>query len=103
MIKDILTYVSSHRLQLTLFIVVGLTTFCINFGLFHVFYAMARLDYKLAASIAYIITIICHFLLHRTFTFQAVDQTVVDGVWKYLLMLGLSYTTMLFVMWFIVD
>ncbi len=103
MIKYTLNFLNSHKLQLTIFVIVGLVTFCINFGSFHVFYAIAHLDYKLAASIAYIITVITHFLLHRTFTFGAADQKMVHSLWKYLFMLGLNYTILLIVMWFFVD
>jgi len=103
MVKNILNFLNSHKLQLTIFIIVGVVTFCINLGSFHIFYAIAQLDYKLAASIAYVITVICHFLMHRTFTFAAADQKVVHGLWKYLFMLGLNYTTLLIVMWFFVD
>jgi len=103
MIKHTLTFLKSHKLQLIIFVAVGLISFAINLGSFHVFYAMAQLDYKLAASIAYVITLICHFLLHRTFTFRAVDQKVAHSAWKYLLMLGLNYTSLLVVMWFFVD
>ena len=103
MIKHTLKFLNSHKLQLTLFIVVGLLTFGINFGSFHFFYAIAQLDYKLAASIAYVIALVCHFGLHRTFTFRAAEQKVASSMWKYLIMLGLNYTILFIVMWFCVD
>lgn len=103
MIQYTLAFFNSHKLQLIIFAVVGLLTFGINFGSFHFFYAIAQLDYKLAASIAYVIALICHFLLHRTFTFRAAEQKVANSMWKYLLMLGLNYTVLFIVMWFCVD
>lgn len=103
MIKYTLNFFKTHQLQLMIFIIIGVVTFCINMGSFHIFYALAHLDYKLAVSIAYILTFISHFLLHRTFTFSAADQKMVHGAWKYVFMLGINYTSLLIVMWFVVD
>ncbi len=103
MIKYTLTFLKSHKIQLTKFVAVGLISFCVYFSFFHLCYGVARIDYKLAASLAYIITVISHFLLHRAFTFGARAQKMVHGIWKYLLMLAFNYLTMLTVMWIFVD
>ncbi len=89
-------------LQLIKFIIVGLTTFGIYFFSFHLFYGLIRFDYRIAVSIAYIITVICHFLLHRTFTYRATEQELIHNLWKYLLMLAINYAITLTAMWFVV-
>jgi putative flippase GtrA len=98
-----LRYVLTHRVQLAKFIFVGLVTFGINFSSFHLFYAVIALDYKAAVSIAFVITVVSHFLLHRAFTFEATDQALVHHTWKYFVMLGLNYSISLTVVWFTVE
>jgi putative flippase GtrA len=78
---------------------VGFTTFGIYVSTFHLSYDSFQLDYKLAASIAYIITITSHFLLHRLFTFSAMGQEVGHNMWRYVLMLAINYVIMMIVMW----
>lgn len=103
MLKIFLNYLISHRLQLIKFIIVGLTTSGIYFACFHLFFAVIQFDYRIASSIAYAITICSHFLLHRKFTFVAVEQNLAMNGWKYLSMLALNYAIMLAVMWFSVS
>jgi putative flippase GtrA len=103
MIKSLLNYVLTHRAQIAKFIIVGLTTLAVYFLCFHFFYDLVHLDYRFAASIAYVVTIILHFLLHRLFTFKAAGQNVTRNLRNYILMLGINYANMLFIVWFIVD
>lgn len=102
MIRHALNYIVDHRRQLAKFIFVGFLTFGINFGIFHLFYALAQLDYRVSVSLAYVITVVCHFSLHRFFTFDAAAQQFVHNVGKYLGMLGLNYLITLSVAWFVV-
>ncbi len=97
------TFLNNHKIQLVQFFIVGLIIFCINLASFHISYSIVQLNYTLAASMAYIITVLAHFLLHRRFTFAATQQNVASSVWKYLVMLGLNYLILLFVMWLAVD
>ena len=103
MLQYFLNYIISHRLQLTKFFFVGLTTCFIYSLLFHLFYGIVQIDYRLAASIAYIVTVFAHFHLHRTFTFKGSEQTVGHNIWKYIFMLILNYINMLTIMWLLVD
>jgi len=99
----IVRYAQTHRWQLGKFVAVGLLTFCIYFCCFHFFYRVQGLDYRLAVSFAYVITVTSHFLLHRFFTFGAADQALTHHTWKYLLMLGLNYVVALGVVWITVE
>ncbi|MBI3774085.1 MAG: GtrA family protein [Gammaproteobacteria bacterium] len=98
-----LCYLSEHRIQLVKFISVGLVTFGINFSFFHLFYGLLHLDYKIAVSFAYLITVASHFLLHRVFTFEAAGQHLGHNTGKYVVMLVLNYTITVMVAWFVVE
>jgi putative flippase GtrA len=103
MLSDIIQYALVHRAQLAKFTVVGFLVFGVYVGCFHFFYRVMGLDYKLAVSLAYVIGVACHFLLHRFFTFGAAEQDLVHHTWKYLLMLGLNYAVSLGVVWIVVE
>jgi len=103
MLPEIFQYVKTHRIQVAKFIVVGFLTLGINVCCFHIFYRAIGLDYKIAISLAYVITVVSHFLLHRFFTFDAEEQALIHHTWKYLLMLGLNYLVFLGVVWMTVE
>lgn len=98
-----LRYLTKHQMQLTKFVAIGLATFGINFALFHLFFSLLHFDYKIAVSFAYVITVICHFLLHRFFTFSATEQQVTRNAGKYSLMLLINYGITLAVLWIVVE
>lgn len=99
----LLSYLKAHKLEIGKFIAVGLVIFGINFASFHFSYNYIQLAYSQAASIAYIIAVVSHFFLHRTFTFGAVGQQIIPNLWKYALMLLMNYLILLTMMWFIVE
>ena len=74
MFQHVIRYLIEHRIQLMKFVVVGIVTFLINFLFFHLFYGLFHWDYRIAVSLAYVITVISHFLLHRIFTFSTAEQ-----------------------------
>lgn len=105
MYKALSNYISTHRQQLFKFIIIGITTFIINFSLFHVFYGSFKLNLKLATSLAYFITVMSHFLLHRVITFEIKknNQSLSKNIAKYFVMLAINYITTLLVMWITVN
>jgi putative flippase GtrA len=98
-----LDYLSRHKRQIARFIIVGASTFLLYFLLFHVLYGSAGLGYKVAITIAYAVTVFCHFLLNRFFTFSAQHRNLGLHAGRYGLMLVLNYLTTLFVMWVVVE
>ena len=96
-------YLAEHRLQIVKFAVIGFLTLGINFISFHLFYGLFRLDYRIAVSLAYIVTVSCHFSLHRIFTFRATDQQIAHNAGKYLFMLIMNYGITLTVVWLVVE
>ena len=103
MLQHVIRYLIEHRIQLAKFVVVGIVTFGINFLFFHVFYGLFHWDYRIAVSLAYVITVISHFLLHRIFTFSAAEQQIVHNAGKYVLMLVVNYGITLTVVGFVVE
>ena len=87
----ILSYIKHHRWQLIRFCIVGLTTFILNFFFVWLFYGRAKLDYRVAVSCAYCITVVVHFMLNRLFTYRQKDGAVFTETTKYLMMLFVNY------------
>jgi putative flippase GtrA len=96
--QSILSYFIKSRLEIIKFICVGFITFGINLFSFHICYGLLSLNYKIATSIAYIITTGAHFLLNRIFTFRATGQNISHHTFKYLIMLFLNYILTLMIM-----
>lgn len=91
MLSRMLSYIRFHRWQLFRFGIVGLATFVLNFFLVWLFYGKARLDYRIAVSCAYMITVVAHFFLNRSFTYGQEGGSVVPDTAKYGIMLMANY------------
>ncbi len=91
MLSGVLEYLMRHRWQLVRFVMVGSATFCLNFSLVWLFYGKVGLDYRIAVSCAYFITIIAHFLLNRSFTYSRRDGSVAPDSLRYCTMLLANY------------
>ena len=96
-------FVNDHWAQFVKFAGIGFLTFGINFLAFHIFFSVLRLDYRLAVTFAYMITVISHFLLHRYFTFGASEQKIERNLFKYAVMLTLNYVIIISVVWLVTD
>ena len=103
MIKFFIQYLLTHYIQLSKFLFVGFLTFFINLGFFHFFYASLAFNYKIAITISYVISVICHFMLHRFFTFKNREQAVAHHLVKYGVMLALNYGITLGAMWMTIN
>ena len=103
MLEPLKQYVAQHRTQLAKFLTVGLITFGINFFSFHFFFGVMGWDYRIAVSLAYVITVTSHFWLNRFFTFSASEQRILHNVGKYLLLLPLNYGVTLAVVGLVVE
>jgi putative flippase GtrA len=89
--------------QLCRFGLVGIATFGVNFLAFSVFFGLLHLDYRVAVSLAYLLTVCCHFLLNKRFTFGATEQKLRDNAPRYVLMLGLNYVITIVAAWLTVE
>jgi putative flippase GtrA len=86
-----LSYIVVHRWQLIRFCIVGLATFALNFFLVWLFYGKAVLDYRIAVSCAYFITVVAHFILNRSFTYSQKGGSMAPDTVKYCIMLLANY------------
>ncbi len=91
MLFKVLSYIVLHRWQLFRFFVVGITTFVLNLCLVWLFYGKALLDYRIAVSCAYFITVVAHFLLNRSFTYGQTGGAIALDTVKYGIMLLANY------------
>jgi putative flippase GtrA len=96
-------YLIRHRGQLLKFALVGGLTFCIYLLLFHLFYGVFAIGYKVATTVAYTVTVACHFGINRNFTFSANGQGISGHMSRYLIMLVLNYAITLGAMMMIVE
>jgi putative flippase GtrA len=79
----IFSYISNHKWQIIRFGIVGAATFGLNFSLVFLFYGKVGLEYRIAVTCAYVITICFHFLLNRSFTYRRLDGGVGSDTVKY--------------------
>ena len=97
-ISKFISYAIKNRDLIVRFGLVGITTFIINYFFVWLFYGVLVLDYRIAISIAFIITVIIHFVLNRTFTYKATTNSLITHhIWKYGIMLTINYTTNLLI------
>lgn len=103
MYKSGLNYVILHHKQLIRFILIGVLTFLVNFVSFHIAYANLKLNSTLSASLAYFVTVVAHFCLHRGVTFRANEQKIIVNISRYVFLLLISYLNVLVVMTIVVS
>jgi putative flippase GtrA len=70
MIDNCIRYIRKNFEFIYRFLIVGVLTFIINFSLVFLMDKLFNLNYKLSISIAYLLTLIVHFMLNRSFTFK---------------------------------
>jgi putative flippase GtrA len=91
MIAKPIAYFSRDRALIARFGLVGIITLALNYFLVWFFYGAAALDYRIAVSIAYVLVVVVHFLLSRTFTYKAQGSPVLGHAGRYLGMLISNY------------
>lgn len=89
------SYFSRHRGQIARFGLVGIITFILNYAMVWLFYGLIALNYRVAVSFAYIITVCAHFMLNRTFVYNKGGSTLFSHLGKYGGMLLINYLTTL--------
>ena len=99
----VLEYCRAHSGEIWRFAIVGIVTFAINFLSFSFFFGVLHADYRIAVSIAYGITVACHFALNKRFTVAAGSQNLGRNAPRYGLMLGLNYVIAIFASWLTVE
>ena len=103
MYRALLGYIIQNRIQLLKFGCIGLAIFLLNFLSFQLLFQVFQFDYRIAVSLAFVLSVSMHYLLHRRFTFSAADQQIAQNAGKYVLMLGTNYLITLLVAWLVVE
>ena len=101
--RSLSLYCRSHLGEFLRFAVVGLATFGVNFVSFAVLFGLLGCDYRVAVSLAYGVTVFCHFMSNKLFTFRAKEQAFSRNTPRYILMLGLNYCITLVASWMTVE
>jgi putative flippase GtrA len=91
MIAKLAACFSQNQALIARFGLVGIITFALNYFLVWLFYGVAALDYRIAVSMAYVFSVVAHFLLNRTFTYKAQGLSILGHVSKYMGMLIFNY------------
>jgi len=80
-----------NRNLIVRFGLVGIITFILNYFFVWLFYGVFILDYRVAVTLAYIVTVMTHFVLSRTFTYKINKTPITHHLWRYGLMLTINY------------
>lgn len=85
------------------FLIVGASSALSYFLSFALLYSVLNLNYKIAVTIAYVISILVHFTGNRVFTFQQHGANLMQHVSKYLVMVLINYVITLVIMHIVVQ
>lgn len=77
--------------QFFLFLTVGSISAVVNFFTFFCTFNLMNLDYRFSVSIAYILSVVVHFLGNRYFTFQSHRQHSFSQIKRYMVLLLINY------------
>jgi putative flippase GtrA len=88
---------------LALFLSVGAASAVVNFGSFYAAYHLLAIDYQVAASIAYALSVAAHFLGNHLVTFRSAGTEVLPRLKKYAVMLAINYVVTLLTITFCVS
>jgi len=77
--------------ELGLFLTVGLVSAGVNFFSFYLILSLVGASYIVASTIAYILSVVIHFLGNRSFTFRVDHLDLTPQLKKYLVLLAINY------------
>lgn len=94
---------ATHFVSIFLFGLVGVLSAIIYFLVFALFYDVIHINYKVAVTIAYMASVILHFLANRSFTFKDRNGTLSLHLMKYLFVLLTNYCITLLIVSYVVG
>lgn len=77
--------------QFFLFLMVGSISAIVNFFTFFCTFNLMNLDYRFSVSIAYILSVVVHFIGNRYLTFQSYHQHSFSQIKRYIVLLLINY------------
>ncbi len=81
--------------QILLFLSVGAGSAIVNFCAFALAWRVLKMDYKLAATLAYVLSVVVHFTGNHYITFQHRESNMIKRLKKYSVLLLVNYLTTL--------
>lgn len=91
LLSNISTYIIRNKTQIFRFTIVGIVTFIINYILVWIFFDLLIFNYRIAVTFGFVITVIIHFILNKTYTYKSTDKIKIYHLGKYGLMLLINY------------
>jgi len=92
-----------HKLSVFFFLTVGLLSALVNGFSFTFFWRVLAWDYRIAVSLAYILSVVAHFAGNRHFTFKNHQAPILQQLPRYLIMVSVNYAITLALAYFAVD
>lgn len=92
-----------ERYSLVVYLLVGCLTAAIYFSLFALLWQVLGVNYKLAVSVTYMLSVLFHFTMNRRFTFKAHGKDLVQQLLRYACMITINYFVTLAVMYLVVE
>jgi putative flippase GtrA len=104
MIKMLFQFIKKHISTMMLYATVGLISAIVNFSSFTILWKLAGLNYQVAVSIAFALSVLVHFTANRNVTFRnSDDSSIKRQVPKYALMVTTNYLITMCVMYIVVE
>lgn len=99
--KMIVELYHTHKKSILLFLTVGTLSAIVNFVSFTLLWKI--MDYRIAVSIAYVLSVIVHFSANRNLTFNSRDTNMLQQLPRYLTTIILNYFITLSVVHVVVE
>lgn len=84
-------YVIANKRSILFFLFVGALATVVNLASFTLFWKFIKLNYQIALSVAYVLSVIVHFVANRGLTFQGRHIHFLRQMPRYLAMLFINY------------
>lgn len=81
----------ANRRSILFFLFVGTMATAVNFVSFTLLWKLVNLNYQIALSVAYVLSVIVHFVANRGLTFQGHHTHFLRQMPRYLTMLFINY------------
>ncbi len=103
MINQTLQYIFTNKRSIASFLTVGALSAIVYFSVFSLLWKVLEVNYNIAITIAYILSVIFHFNANRYFTFKSHGKKILQHLIKYFIMLLFNYAVTLVIVYIIVE
>ena len=96
-------YFTNNKKSILLFLFVGVVSALVNFTSFTILWKFAGVNYQIAVSIAYVLSVVVHFLTNRKLTFESDHTHFLLQMPRYLTMIFVNYLITLSITHMVVE